>query len=453
MNRQGIDWTPLVDSDPLPGDPQAIFDEAVRLRRLGFQMRDQIANLRRIADTHDLVGKSVDALRASAGEIVVGLEKVVARHEKTADILSRWHGELTRLQDATRAPLDVAVEANRLRIRAETERAMAIPVGLAGAGPGAMYDHQVAVARADELLGQARKALQDILEEHERLDRDFARLIDDATNDDAEDGRWDNFKDWVGRNKAWMDDLTKVLGLVATTAAIVAVTASGAGAVALVAGAVAMSTTAGSAATHGALAAAGEGSKFDLALDIFALATFGTGRALTAALKAKQVAARGAGVNAARQSAYDASLATNQAVRDAATRVLNDPNATAWAKVEAKFTLRHTLRSAERAGANAAEGVKNLPMPAVTKLEKQLSGNIHDPRNIKDIRNIESRFPQDTEVYQAARGAGELLIAGRVAYLSGTTADFTDKFLDDKQHWDPYLRFKGRFTREMGSAW
>src|ERR1700733_11278448 len=42
------DWAPLADSDPLSGDPEAIFDEAARLRRLAAGMTDQVARLRRV---------------------------------------------------------------------------------------------------------------------------------------------------------------------------------------------------------------------------------------------------------------------------------------------------------------------------------------------------------------------------------------------------------------------
>ena len=43
-----VDWAPLAAADPLPGDPEAITQEANRLALLGAEMRDQAARLRRI---------------------------------------------------------------------------------------------------------------------------------------------------------------------------------------------------------------------------------------------------------------------------------------------------------------------------------------------------------------------------------------------------------------------
>jgi hypothetical protein len=453
VNRQALDWTPLAESDPLPGDPEAILDEAIRLRRLGFDIRDQIASLRRIAANPDLVGKSVDALRASAGEIVVGLEKALGRHEQTADILSAWHGQLIRLQGATLKPLEEAHEAQRIRARAETDYGSAIPIGMAGPGPGAMLDYQTAVERADALLVQAKRALYQILEEHRRLDREFAHLIDEATDDDAEDGRWDNFKDWVDRNKKWIHGLTEALGIIGATAALAALVIAGVGLALPAVTALAVGTAVASLVGHTTLASAGHASKFDIGLDVFALATFGAGRVVTSALRTKQAATRVAAASAARRTATDAALSASQTLRDDAARVLADSGSTAWARIHARVSEAHAVRFASRAGDNAAKGVTNSPLPESTWVQRVRSGNPYDPVNIRDIRAMQARFPGDSGVREAARGADFLAYAGIGAFGSAAVAEGADRVYDDKEKWDPYMNLKGRFQREVGSTW
>jgi hypothetical protein len=68
-----VDWAPLAQFDPLPGDPDAVFDEAARLRTMAAGITDQVARLRQVGAEESLIGASVTELRAAGVVLVPGL--------------------------------------------------------------------------------------------------------------------------------------------------------------------------------------------------------------------------------------------------------------------------------------------------------------------------------------------------------------------------------------------
>lgn len=63
-----VNWAPLAESDPIPGEPEAISGEARRLRDMAVEMRSQISRLRSIGDD-DNQGLYADTLRTAASDL------------------------------------------------------------------------------------------------------------------------------------------------------------------------------------------------------------------------------------------------------------------------------------------------------------------------------------------------------------------------------------------------
>lgn len=55
--RRPADWSPLEPSDPLPGEPDRITDEARRLRDMATEMNTQISRLNAIGRDDTLTGQ------------------------------------------------------------------------------------------------------------------------------------------------------------------------------------------------------------------------------------------------------------------------------------------------------------------------------------------------------------------------------------------------------------
>ena len=204
--------------------------------------------------------------------------------------------------------------------------------------------------------------------------------IGDA-GDHYADSRWDRFKGWVSDNAGVLKTIAEIAAWVATGLAIIAllitspVWAPIVGAIALAAGIVAL-------VVHSALAASGEGSWTDVALDVFAIATFGIGRVAIKGVRAAVQTTRASAITAVRTPAVAARLA------DSATTL----RVTSWAlrtrlplgplRGVAMGTTQGIARGASRAGDDAVARMAGLTMPRVSAFQalrafdRELAGSL-----------------------------------------------------------------------------
>src|SRR5690348_2921109 len=92
------DWSPLAPSDPVPGDPQAIRDEARHMRNLADSLCQQAHELKIIGHGEGLKGKYADKLRDKSNELEKHLREVAERYENTNGYVSSWADELEGMQ-------------------------------------------------------------------------------------------------------------------------------------------------------------------------------------------------------------------------------------------------------------------------------------------------------------------------------------------------------------------
>ena len=283
------DWTPLAASDPIPGDPGQIQQEARYLNWMAEQIGNEVTALRNIAGggaDGALKGQYADQLHGAASDLAGQMEKVVGRFKDTASLLGGpggagggWAEELTQLQAKSLSLLDTA-KSSHSKLTALQQ---------AQNGPSNPGDH----AAHDRALKSAQGNLNDAVDQLRRLegDRDeragyYASRIKGASDDGVKDGFWDHFHDFVGHFANALKDICTVLeiaGIVLAVAAFIIVQFVP-GLDVLVDGLVAglltaaLWTTVAATAGRLLLAASGNGSWTDFAIDAFACLTFGIGK-------------------------------------------------------------------------------------------------------------------------------------------------------------------------------
>ncbi len=153
----GYQWRPLgLDADPVPGDPQAISQQAADMASVARAAGGQVAALRRIASDSTEVGQHADEIRATARGLAGSLQAVAARYAQVSAALSGWVPDLEQAQRMSVRALDQA-EAPFAALR----RAVILPSGseLTAAQRRQIADYHTAMRRAQDQLDAARALL------------------------------------------------------------------------------------------------------------------------------------------------------------------------------------------------------------------------------------------------------------------------------------------------------
>ncbi|HEY4703519.1 MAG TPA: hypothetical protein VIH64_16605, partial [Streptosporangiaceae bacterium] len=108
----GYQWEPLgLDTDPVPGDPTAVSQEAAHLADVAKTISDQITALRKIGDggaDEVLKGHYADKIRSSANGLAGQLGKIVGRYQKASSALNDYVPDLEHAQSMSLTALDEA---------------------------------------------------------------------------------------------------------------------------------------------------------------------------------------------------------------------------------------------------------------------------------------------------------------------------------------------------------
>lgn len=286
----GYQWEPLgLDSDPVPGDPAQISQEAQHLASVAAEITSQVAALRKIGSDGTEVGAHADKIRSQANSLADQLDKLVGRYTKVSAALSGWVPELEQAQAMSIQALNQAEGPYQ-----KLHQTVVLP-----SGPNLTTQQKQSITNYHNSMQQAQAQLADaqaLLTKATTLRDDsgnhYANVINNACNDGMRDhsslfgsifGFFTGVFHWVADH--WSQivaDVCTVLEIVATILAIAAFIIAQFIPVldVLVDGLVLASMIATGAALGGriALAVTHHGSWIDVALDAFALLTFGTGR-------------------------------------------------------------------------------------------------------------------------------------------------------------------------------
>ena len=191
------DWSPLADSDPVPGDPAGINGEAAHLSSVAQLIQGQVTQLRKIATGHsDEKGHHVEKLQSAASDTADKLDKVVGRYQKTASALTAWVPELEWAQSQSLKALAAAQDAAS---RQRANQPVHHPDGYQETDQDKQTDQTRAkgLGQADSDLAAAQKMLNDAVSRRDKKADDTKNKIEDAIHDGVKDGFWDHVSAFI----------------------------------------------------------------------------------------------------------------------------------------------------------------------------------------------------------------------------------------------------------------
>jgi hypothetical protein len=274
----GYQWQPLgLDTDPVPGDPGRISQEAAHLAAVAKEISGQVDALHQMAAggaDGALKGQYADKIHSSARELADQLDKVVGRYQKVSSALNGWLPDLEQAQSMSVQALNEAEGPAK-----KLNQAVVLPSGsnLTAAQKQSVQNYHTAMKQAQGELDAAKALLGKATTLRDNSGSYHAGLISRAIDDGVKDSWWDQFKEWIDHYAWLIKDICTVLEIAATVLAVLALIFTGVGWIVLLG----VALTALALVGRTMLAAAGDGSWMDVGMDAIALVTFGAGEAAT----------------------------------------------------------------------------------------------------------------------------------------------------------------------------
>ncbi len=387
----GYQWQPLgLDSDPVPGDPARIGQEAKHLASVATQITHQVAALRKISSDGTEVGEHADKIRSSSKDLADQLDKVVGRYQKVSSALNGWIPELEQAQKMSIQALNQAEGPYQ-----KLHQTVALPSGpnLTDQQKQDVQKYHTAMKQAQSDLNAAQALLNKATSLRDSAGHHCADLIDKACDDGMRDHHsfWGSITSPFSGAFHWVTShWSKIVADVCTVLEVVAMILAVAAFIiaqfipgldvlvdAIVLGGIIMT----GAALGGriALAATGHGSWLDVALDAFALVTFGVGKFAGAATRAMVPT-----VEAASKGALTSELLT-----DVAT---DGPRAAALAKFAA-LEGTDSASMAMKLGQLAPDLANNAKLGGFAKVMANLGGyTVEEEAAYATITKLGTRF-------------------------------------------------------------
>jgi hypothetical protein len=437
------DWQLLGQgSDPVPGDSEEIHDASTRYRKVAADIASQVRRLRQIHDDDQILrGEYADGLRDACEDTAKDLDRAHDRFAEVGSALGDWWEPVETARTKTWSALKAA-EAAQEAIDANPE-----PDPLPPGAPEPTSDDVTAEkARAKrhgdavDALAQAKRDFEAAMEPYEAKAAKVAKAIRDAADDDMKDGGWDRFKNWIDDNAEWLTKVANIIGWVVTIVAVVALFITPAGWIIALVLAIAVVGL----GIRVLLAASGNGSWFDVAIDLVGVLTLGTGRlAASIAKMGRSATLRAIGQHAGNLARTRAVTTARQAFANAG--LFQKPGV--W--------LRQSNPVARwLAGRSAFTSTKlswlTRELPEVSRLEAIAHGMDGTAAAMsKELAMLRGSFPELVlPTYE--RAASALTGIAR----TGASVDVSSKALGGDPFWfdgfDFYNDFKGNFTYSPG---
>ncbi|MFI9611328.1 hypothetical protein ACIHCM_06490 [Streptomyces sp. NPDC052023] len=216
--RRPVDWQPLCESDPVPGDPEEIRAEVRHMVSVAKKLRDQAKNLKAISGEDTLKGKYVKRLREESGTLEKHMREVAGRYERVHGHLTKWANELEDFQsDADKVLHQAKEKQGEIEAEKKTEADSADKGTPRPSASGTDHDP----------LQPYRSRLNDITGARDTRANHHAGKIRDEIEDVIEDSLWDDVKGWVHDHADEIKAFIDVLGWVATVAGFLALAIPG----------------------------------------------------------------------------------------------------------------------------------------------------------------------------------------------------------------------------------
>ncbi|MFH8485418.1 hypothetical protein [Streptomyces longisporoflavus] len=295
-------------------------------------------------------------------------------------------------------------------------------------------------------MENARGRLDVAVGDYDERSAHFAGKIRNSIDDDMKDSWWNDFKGGVA-DAEWIGEWADRLSWVATAVGVAAMLFPGIGWIAA-------ALTVAVLLAHTTQAATGNGSWFDVLMDIGALKLARNGVKAAKGIKllqnsSRQTASQSAG--AARQVQSASRTAGSRASSVAKSR--KGGGRSGNARKNARARNMRQLAESRADGKKAAGEVRDAEMPQITAQEKAgVLGDAQIGRQMKDIRKWRDEFPGNAQLADNAREADRHRDALVGSWGASTVLDSGDKAGDLASDGE-YSRMKDRMTRSVGSRW
>ncbi|WUU13573.1 hypothetical protein OG866_18505 [Streptomyces sp. NBC_00663] len=419
------------------------------MKKVAEYLRTQAKALTAMADADNLKGEFAEKLSENARGLGRKLDLAEDRYREVKGHLSNWADELEEFQKKADKALSDAKDAQQVidsRSTKPDDKSKDKKKDEEDAGDSHKEDPVLKQAKED--LEDARKRLNTAEGDYQERAGHFAGKIRSSIDDDMRDSWWNDFKGWVA-DQEWLSTVADWASWIATAVGVIAMFFPAIGIIALV-------LTVVVAAIHLTQAATGNGSWFDVVMDLGALKMARNGIKAAKAIKALQQASRktAGGLASAEKAAQSA--ARNQGARKTATRAARKRGGTSSAnRQNAKARVQKMLDKNRKAGQKAETEVRDAEMPQISAKEKaSVLGDAEVGQQVKDIKKWRDAYPDNTSLADNARQAerNKDLLQGSWAVSTGL--DAADKTADSVTD-DGYSRMKDGMTAPvpMTSQW
>ncbi len=397
----GYQWEPLgLSEDPVPGDPGRISQEAAHLASVAKEISDQVSRLHTMAaggTDGALKGQYADKIHSSSKDLADTLDKVVGRYQKVAAALNNWIPDLEQAQKMSLQALNDA-EGPAKKLNAT----VALPSGnnLTAQQKTDVANYHTAMKQAQGALEAAKQLLGKATSLRDNSASHYASVIHSACDDSMKDSWWDSFKEWVSQYAGIIKDICQVLEVIATVLAIVALFIPGLDIVAALLW-IGFGLTALALVGRVMLASTGNGSWLDVALDAFAMITFGLGKGISGGLKAAAEGTEALGKTTV--------TAERTAMVERALFRLADQGDTLTVAEKANVLLKFAAKSAPKLAPDLAKFEGRLPL--LTKIALKLGGTSEDDGNVRLLFGAAKRFADNPAFANSASAAKGLTAA------------------------------------------
>lgn len=431
MSARTGEWHLLGEpGDPVPGEYWEIRDEGDHYTKVASDIETQVRALRNLADDGVSKGAYLDSIRENCEDTANDLEKVLARFETVGSQLTSWADDVETARSETWAALQAAEDADAT-LRSNPEPSPPLPGAdpLTGAEQAEVDRVTRARTEATRALADARTAFGSAMSSYDSRAEQVASAIRKASDDDMKDSRWDKVKDWVSQNADWLKLVADIIGWIVLVVAVVALFCTPAGWILALVAAVAVLGV----GIRALLAASGEGSWADFALDLVGVLTLGTGKiATTLARLGRTAVLQQVGLHAGQLARTRATNALLQQFRNAplfskpGTWLFRTNPAMRWLAGRSAFTQTRLAWLTR-------------PLPELRLSEKLLAGGDDVAGAMrKEIAEIMTEFPDIVVKGDYAAWSSAAVNIAR----TGASIDLVDKTLGDSfSTWDEALGF------------
>ncbi|MGW3724962.1 hypothetical protein [Streptomyces sp. NPDC000851] len=417
------------------------------MKKVAHYLRTQAAALTAMADADNLKGQYAEKLGEEARGLGRKLDEAEDRYREVKGHLSNWAGELEEFQKKADKALADAKDAQRVIDSHEAKANDQPDKGKKRDGEDrGSADEDPALKRAKEDLEDARKRLNSAAGDYQERAGHFASKIRSSIDDDMKDSWWNDVKAWVA-DADWLSDLADALSWAATFVGFAAMFFP-------FLGPLAFALTVAVGAIHLAQALTGNGSWFDVIMDIGAIKMARNGVKAAKAIKALQDSSRKTAAGLAKDKATSQAARANSGARNTAARAERKRGGTSRGNREAARARRLRMESQNRtAGKRASDEVRDAEMPQITAQEK--AGALGDKalaQQMKDIKKWRDAYPDNTELASNLAQAERHKDVAQGSWAVATGLDTADKSADYATD-DEYSRIKDRMTAPVGSQW